>query len=372
MKTKIQRWLVCGLVLSGFVSACLGSRPGVVAGNPAGKTVGILPDEGEEGYLLTFRDTKNAALVRISAAELRALAPALIVVDPEGLKGLTVLEEVTGPYSQDGATVVFEASLTAGPLSIRLTVDENGDVTAGTLNVSGREIPASFFMVDLPCTSSDDFGDAAKLPECYAFNNTTNQTDVADNSESAAITAEDGRLKIAFTAVDSEGRFGFDTLPAATKTVTGDFDVHLTVASATIDSVNSKGGFRIVASMTSSGDEEDHFTCAVRGSGCETRADFSESETGETKEPACSFAAGPGTYSVEIDLRVVREGDVFRCFWRRTGETTFNQIGPDATSSGLPDQVVLAIVGESHSTGGTGVFFFDDLVFEMGFASGQE
>lgn len=131
------------LLLSIFGIGCSTlPNQGVEVGNPniKGKALTIVPETGDEIYVVEFEDPPEADVTQVIGNEFDT-------------------QPVTLGYPEDPETVTVEATFTNGThMQATIGLNESGDATDVTLMVNGQEIPASFSTetMGLACPGDDE------------------------------------------------------------------------------------------------------------------------------------------------------------------------------------------------------------------------
>ncbi|MDO8494540.1 MAG: Ig-like domain-containing protein [Deltaproteobacteria bacterium] len=303
---------------------------------------------------ITFSDSMNATTVTTSTVTLTDSS------------SNTVTSTISAATDSDG-TANNEFTLDPTPIlspNATYTVTIEGGST-GVKNSAGTALSGdTTYSVQTKCASDDDFSNV-DTASCYTFRFTSNHTNESGASEQAAsITTAGGQVVIDMGAVDRNAVLDsahLSGVPAMYKRVSGDFDLQLTVVSATIEDGNSSGGIGIESDMTGTGQ--------ISG-WCARFLDHCGASLGGAAVSTLACTQSGTSISKAVTMRLLRAGNILRCYYKQSGESDFTLIGSGANNS-WPSSFYIMIYGDSNSTSGTNVYTFDDFQFSSGNAIGQ-
>lgn len=280
---------------------------------------------------------------------------------------------VAGAISVDSTDQAFTFTPTANlaPLTEHTLTIVGG--ASGVKDATGNTMSGSaVYTFTTGCASNDAFDKDSS--SCYTWRNTSNQTNASGATTSAAkITinnGSDGVLKLAFTSAETNlsSTTSNTKVPMLYRSVSGDFDVRVTVKTYTIsDQEPTAAGLYVGESFDTLPTYS--LICKFVDDGCISTQSLSGVFSSGTAD-ACGIGDGPhNNANVNTILRIVRSGTTLRCYYKIPGNADFTQVGSDFTVSGMATNLKLAIFGESRSDAGDGVITFDDLTFNSGATS---
>lgn len=146
---------VCALFA--ILAAC-SSHPGVSIGNHKleGSAVRIVPESGNEAYLVAIVDQETATISRFQVEEGSALR--IVMVSPESKRITNLLQEITIPYGTSEGLIEMEATFNDDRnIRVILLLEGEEDISLAILEIDSVVVTSAFDLQDTPsgCDSGE-------------------------------------------------------------------------------------------------------------------------------------------------------------------------------------------------------------------------
>ncbi|MDO8644456.1 MAG: hypothetical protein Q7S00_05775, partial [bacterium] len=249
---------------------------------------------------------------------------------------------------------------------------------SGVLSASSVPLSADItYSLTMTCPSSDTFDGGATI-NCWTFRNTTNLTNESDADAAAGeiLFGDDDASHFTLTDLTTSFVTSFSSVTQMYKEIEGDFDIQVDLVSASLYNANATAGIWLDDGDFSRTGTNNWagFRCSLQGNICVV-ADIADMDP--IVGPACigNSTDSPPTYmdsTLNLSLRVVREGDIFRCYYKESGDADWTNLGGDIEIiSKTPDTVTASIHLDNGNSGEIAEVVFDNLIFNSGNAVDQ-